>query len=470
MRRTLQRRYARSLAGVALLLALGQLPALAATITVGGGCTLVDAITAANTDLVTGGCPAGSGADVIALTGNVTLSAVNNTTDGSNGLPSITSPITLNGGSHTLQRSTVTGTPEFRLMHVADSGNLTLDQITLTNGRAGSPPYYVGGGAVFNRGALTLTYSTVSGNLGNLGGGIYNGFATATITNSTISGNTAGSGSGLFNAGIFTLTNSSVSGNVDSAYDVFSGAISNEGGLTLTGSTVSGNIGVGMSTYHGGVTLTNSTISGNNRSGLVNFRGSLALTDSTVSDNTGSGVGLGLFDCDDGDGGEIATITNSTISGNASGGLVVSGDTDDCGTVMLAHSTVSGNRGVGVLNSTSSLKYGGGQLHFVRSLIAGNTGPEVDNTSPYGGGTVYANNFNLFGTNGDAGVVGFTPGATDIISAPGVALSDILEPLADNGGPTQTHALVAGSPALDASPIDKDCAATDQRGAFRPQG
>ncbi|MGH8570524.1 MAG: choice-of-anchor Q domain-containing protein, partial [Gammaproteobacteria bacterium] len=89
---------------------------------------------------------------------------------------------------------------------------------------------------------------------------------------------------------------------------------------------------------------------------------------------------------------------------------------------------------------------------------------------PHGSASVHADNFNLYGTNGDAGVVGFTPGPTDIVPAAGVTFADILAPLADNGGPTQTHALVFGSPATDASPIDKHCAATDQRGVFRPQG
>lgn len=62
MRRTLQRIWKRSLVGLALLLALGQAPALAATINVGGGCLLVNAITAANTNNAIGLCKAGSGA------------------------------------------------------------------------------------------------------------------------------------------------------------------------------------------------------------------------------------------------------------------------------------------------------------------------------------------------------------------------------------------------------------------------
>jgi hypothetical protein len=75
LRRRLQRRLKQSLEGVALLLALGQAPALAATITVDGTtCTLVAAITAANTDMATGGCVAGDpGADTLDLQTDVTL-------------------------------------------------------------------------------------------------------------------------------------------------------------------------------------------------------------------------------------------------------------------------------------------------------------------------------------------------------------------------------------------------------------
>src|SRR5437870_6874632 len=83
VRRALQRQWKQSLAGVALLLALGQGPALAATLNVNGTtCTLIDAITAANTDAATGGCVAGSGADTLVLqTSSVhTLTTVNNST------------------------------------------------------------------------------------------------------------------------------------------------------------------------------------------------------------------------------------------------------------------------------------------------------------------------------------------------------------------------------------------------------
>ena len=66
-------------------------------------------------------------------------------------------------------------------------------------------------------------------------------------------------------------------------------------------------------------------------------------------------------------------------------------------------------------------------------------------------------------------MVGFSPGSTDLVPSEG--LGAILNTtLANNGGPTRTHALVRGSPAIDASPDDADCAATDQRGIRRPKG
>jgi hypothetical protein len=80
-------------------------------------------------------------------------------------------------------------------------------------------------------------------------------------------------------------------------------------------------------------------------------------------------------------------------------------------------------------------------------------------------GTVASDNFNLFGHDASAGIVGFTPGATDVV--PSQALTDILDgTLASNGGPTKTHALVFGSPAIDAVPAVSCATATDQRGVL----
>jgi len=105
--------------GVGLLLGLVALagPAAAATITVDGTtCTLADAITAANTDTATGGCPAGVGADTLNLTADITLTSA---------LPIITSQIILNGNGHTIARDAAAA--PFRILEL-DNANLTLNQ------------------------------------------------------------------------------------------------------------------------------------------------------------------------------------------------------------------------------------------------------------------------------------------------------------------------------------------------------
>ena len=134
VRRALQRQWHLPLAGVALMLALGQSPALAATIPVGGSCTLVDAITAANTDTATGGCLAGNGADTIVLPAGSTqtLTSVHNSTYGPTGLPVISSVITIEGQGSTITRAS--GAPEFRLLAVSSTGELTLQETTVSGG------------------------------------------------------------------------------------------------------------------------------------------------------------------------------------------------------------------------------------------------------------------------------------------------------------------------------------------------
>ena len=135
------------------------------------------------------------------------------------------------------------------------------------------------------------------------------------------------------------------------------------------------------------------------------------------------------------------------------------------GSIEIYASTISGN--------TSGDSGGGahiesGTLVIKRTLITGNKGVSgFEVTAAH----VLSEEFNLFGANGKAGVSGFTPGATDIVPGVGVTVRKILGPLRNNGGPTMTHALVPGSPAIDAVPgADPECTGTDQRGTARPQG
>ncbi|MFH0343661.1 MAG: choice-of-anchor Q domain-containing protein [Chromatiales bacterium] len=442
-RRALVRQWRRSLSAIALLLALGQAPALAATINVDGtACTLIDAITSANTDAVAGGCPPGNGADTIVLPAGSTqlLTAVDNITLGPTGLPVITSTVTLRGRNSTIRRES--SAPDFRILAVDSSGDLTLHNTTVSGGYSDRGLLYSGGG-VYNSGILTLTNSTVSGNYVYSGGGGVLNSGTLTLTNSTVSGNSIinhGSGSGgVFNSGTLTLTNSTVSGNRITGLGFGGGGVSNTGTLTLTNSTVSGNsanYGGGGVDNSGTATLTNSTVSGNFDGGGMHNSGMLTLTNSTVSGNFGGSGGVSNSG--------TATLTNSTVSGN-----------------YVAY------YGGGVYNS--------GTLVLTRALISGNHSALVPEASEvYTNMTrppeaiIVANNHNLFGHDGDAGVTGFSPGPTDIV--PNVPFGAILKPLADNGGPTKTHALPVGSPAIGKSPANSGCKPTDQRGVTRPQG
>ena len=164
------------------------------------------------------------------------------------------------------------------------------------------------------------------------------------------------------------------------------------------------------------------------------------------------------------------TLTNSTVSGNSAGGR--GGGLDIGGTLTLTNSTVSGNSatgaGGGVSNRSSS------SLTLVQTVVSGNTasaqGPEVYNYpgGAYAAGTVIADNLNLFGHDGLAGIVGFVQGPND--NVPSGPLAATLNPtLGDNGGLTRTHALVAGSPAVDGVPAASCATTIDQRGIARPQ-
>lgn len=428
-RRLMQRNWKRSIAGLALLMVIASPPAQPATINVGMKCNLNDAITAANNDMTISGCESGGGADTIVLSGNVTLTDVNSDFMGPTGLPIVTSPITIEGKGATISRAS--SAPEFRIFAVdgtgSVAGNLTLNRTTITGGKLTATDAR-GGGILNQEGELTIINSTISGNsvpnspsdYNASGGGIAarssSQRVTLTIMGSTITGNSGYNGGGLRHG--------------------------NFGTMTITGSTVSGNSGVGTA-------------------GVFHIGDDSTISDSTISGNSGTGnysVG-GLLQ------GGTLTITNTTISNNSAPGNFGTGGVGAYagGTLTLTNSTVTGNsapNGVGGIGNSSTVVLN-------RTLISGNKGSTA--AEFYGGATVNADNFNVFGFSGNAGVSGFSPGATDIV--PSVALAKVLNTtLANNGGPTRTHALVSGSPAVNA--VDAGCPppGTDQRGIKRPQG
>ncbi len=274
----------------------------------------------------------------------------------------------------------------------------------------------------------TLSKITVSGGQvtgGEFGGGIQN-LGTLTLANTTVSGNTASGGGGISNAGSLTLNNSTVANNVANP---FGGGIYSTGPLTVTNSTISGNsatgTGIGGGIYNNSGTpgtITSSTISGN--SALIfggGLDGAFTVTNSTIHGNSSPNAGGGFRVS----AGRTLTINNSTIAGNSAGG-----------------------QGGGVQNS-------GGTVISRSSIFAGNTGT----TGPDFSGTMTSQGYNLVGN--DAGTT-ISGGTNDIVNPGGGAL---LGPLANNGGPTLTQALLPGSPAIDKGNNSLGLN-TDQRGAL----
>jgi hypothetical protein len=299
-----------------------------------GTCDLVEAIENANNDAATNSdCTAGSGADTIELTVDVGLNAPDNSTGGDNGLPSITSDITIQGvdGLRAIARDPAA--PEFRILHVAASGTVELDSLALMSGSAAGFPPNGQGGAIWSVGQLNLVNSTVSGNTSEAEGG------------------------GILNVGTMALTNSTVSQNSASAWG---GGIASDGQATLTDSTVSGNVstngnGGGIFTENGTVTLINSTVSGNTAAeeggGIHNYGGTFTITNSTVSGNSTSLRGGGIF-ASYTDTVGATTLINSTLSGNsaAGGGGIFSGD---YGTPTLLNSIIANSTGGNCYGSIS---------------------------------------------------------------------------------------------------------------------
>ena|GEM_PF-780406 len=408
----------------------------------------------------------GPGASNLAISGNKSVGVFSI----SNGLTVNISGVTIeNGmadgggvytaGTLTLTNSTVSGNSASTFLgggiyNVA--GTLTLVNTTVSGNHA-----YEGGG-ILNLGTLTLTNSTVSGNSGYYGGGIYAGGGTTTLTESTVSGNQATDGAGIYNAGTLTLTNTTVSGNSAAAYG---GGAHNTGTLTLTNSTISDNSAI---TWGGGVynqgplMVTNSTVSGNSTSasggggGVMNDY-SMTLTNSSIRNNSafkGGGI-MNYY-------GAQLTVTNSTVAANSAyyGGGIFNGKT-----AALINSTVAGNlastNGGGIYNDS-------GTLTLKNTLLA--NGNSLGNCV-FNSGTGFSAGHNLAD---DTTCSIFLTGTGDMN---GILAGLDQNGLQNNGGPTQTIALLPTSPAVDAIPVS-DCTlldgvtliTADQRGILRPQG
>jgi hypothetical protein len=318
---------------------------------------LIDAVNQAN---------ANGQANTITLeAGTYPLTEVNNTTDGPNGLPSVIGVLTLQGaGPDTTIIEREANAPPFRLVHVAVTGTLTLDGLTL---RAGSGASVTGidGGGLFNRGTLSLS-RTIVADIRAIGtGGLLNRGGTVTMATTKVINNLAGfeSGGVLNVSGTLLITDTTFAGNASQG----SGGLTNQGGtVILTNSTFmdnGGDAGGGLSNRNGTVVLTNSTIAHNasvrrgNAGGLQNFPGgTVVLTNSTVADNR-SERGGGLQNA----GGTVVLMNtilarNQLISTGGTGpdcagpvtslGTNLVGDPTGC-TITLLPTDLTGDPGLG---------------------------------------------------------------------------------------------------------------------------
>ena len=411
----------------AIIVGLLSVTALSATMALAGGvvgtgtaasCTdgaLDHALTGGGT--VTFNCGGPATIDISTGTGTKTIGA--NTTIDGGGL------ITISGGD------------SVGVFRVNSGITFTVNNLTIANG-------FAFGGGIENYGTTTVINCTLSGNRGRSpfsecsfcgAGGILYGTGqnpgTTTVTNSTFTGNSGAAGGGIGSEGLAQLQGASL--------------------LTVTNSTFTGNIGaigggIGISSSKATTTVTNSTFTGNNAVG------------------GGVGGGIGGF-------GASLTVTNSTFTGNSSGPPLLG---------------VSGG-GIGQL---------GGSLTVTNSTFIGNSGFSGPNggDAPSGGGiavgidvtpppllrnTLLANNTpgdNCYGVVTDGGH-NLDDGTSCGFSTANGSLSSTdpqFDPagLQDNGGPTQTIALLGGSPAINAGD-ESICSAPpvnnlDQRGYVRP--
>jgi hypothetical protein len=330
---------------------------------------------------------------------------------------------------------TVDGNGVTRVFHICPSGSATIANLTISNGNgfgyscggggtimfSTSIPPRLGGG-IFNEGTLTLDRCRIAGNSADEGGAIYNrgpcpnysicldppGIGTLNVRNSTISNNSAANGGGIynFNGNIVIIEDSTFSGN----------SAAEGGGME---NRFDGYVFVIASTFNENAAGRGGAINNLGRYGVLQiisstFSGNLAPTD----------FGGGIHNCGD------LKLSCCTFSGNSA----LAG-----GSIYQSGSCTSG--------SVTSTEIGGTILN------AGASGANI----VISGGSFWSWGYNLSSDGGS----GLLLGMGDQINT-----DPMLAPLADNGGPTPTHALLSGSPAIDQGISFGGTA--DQRGFPRP--
>ena len=297
-----------------------------------------------------------------------------------------------------------------------------------------------GHAAVYNSGTMTLSGCTFTGNFVPFNADSIENAGTMNLDNCSVINNRSDGGS-ILNRGTLIMDKSVVSGH--SYFTSSSGGIVNDGGIVqLRDCTVSNNISVeGGGVWNGGfLAVTNCTINGNV---------------ATYSDPTT--IGGGIYNIG------YAILQNTTLSGNSAqgaGGGVWNGGVLRFLNCTITSNTVSSGLGGGVWNSTNEVTI----FQSRNSIVAGNSSHNGSCSSCTDDIRGF---FETFGHNIILSSNGWTRVGFDNSDLIGV--NPKLGPLQNNGGPTRTHALLPGSPAIDAGdPVGAP--SEDERGVPRPQG
>jgi len=341
--------------------------------------------------------------------------------------------------------------------------NTAFAGIILASGEGGGMHSNSGGEVTISGGAFTGNQARSGGGLSNEGGGIL------TISGTRFSDNRADEQGGgiLIQSGSVRLLNIDVAGNVADGAEEGGGGISYAGDKVVTigetaaieQSRIRGNKAKGAgggidSRGDGALSITTTSITGNTAAtgGAIHHVGDapLDVTRSTLSGNFAESGGA-LFVDGDGE----ATLENTTVSTNRAGqfggGLLVSSR------VNVRNSTIASNTaavGGGINNGGGDL-VGDGSVFLVNTIVANSlTGGNCAGTITSLGGNVDSANTCQF---------------REISDQPGT--DPRLGPLAANGGPTETHALLAGSAAQETALCTdvQPCPPVDQRGVERPR-
>jgi CSLREA domain-containing protein len=365
-------------------------------------CTLREAINAAN---------AASGVNTItfapAVTGSIILSL---------GTLNVTDSTTIIGpGARVL---TVNGNATYRIFYFS-TGTSTISGLTISNGATVGPSTQAvtGAGAIFNQGTLTVNDCTVSNNQAL--GSNYNGPGGG-------SGGTM-EGGAIANSGVLTLNRCTLNGN---------GVAGGRGGDNFGNFAHAGNGGAGeggaIFNYPAGTLLINyCTFNGNSAIGGAGGNG-------YFGGNGGNGSGASVFNLG------AMSVTGATVSGNTGNGGA--GGAPSGGSPGLAGSGSGG------------LTAGGGSSVVGDTISAGNSGNNGGGKDV--NGTFSSNGYNLIGSGDHS--TGLTNGTNhDQVGTDAASINAQLGTLQNNGGPTNTMALLSNSPAINAG--DPNASIQDQR-------